>query len=1322
MKKLIFFLAFILINTNVFCQVEGNLNIPNITDKMPEWAKLMYATPINFIALEEAYKKFYDTHPFEKNNYTRYYKRLIMTNRMFMSADGKMESRQNLDRENARNHVANQSFRSSLTPWKPYNMQTYWLEKNQETCPWQTNVYAIDLCKAHPEFLVCATETGGLFRSLDKGISWRQIGIQYQLGSEAIAVHPQSTDTIYIGNSGLIRRSTDGGINWTTVLTVADLWVYDLEIPTSRPNVILAATSKGLYRSENSGQDWKQIFPEASCEIKTHPSKNNIIYALRYNGTKSSYDPYKSTNYGSNFTLKNSGWHTLKDGGARMATTAADPKRIYAIVLTSDKGPYLMRSNDEGETWVNTAKGSYDGYDSPSFPMDNWQGFYDLSLMASQTKADELITGTGSTFKSTDGGTTFKVIGGYGGSFALHPDLQASVSNGTESWIATDGGLTYSTDFFTEVKNAKALNLGLNGSDFWGFDAGWHENVFVGGRYHNGNTFYHENYEGKFIRMGGAESPTGYINPIKNRDCYFSDIGAYSMPAKLDTNWKWFGLPCEKYPNESYYPMEHSDMVWSPLCYQTVYLGQKNTLWKSINNAVSFVPVFSVPRADSWVEAIEISRSNPEVIYFTERSNSIPDGKIWKSVNGGISFSELPPPAGTSGGERRVKAICLSDQDDQLIFQALRTGGSSNKVFVSKDGGKTWLNLTTAKIGNLRISDICFQNGTDGGVYIACDGGRTFYRNLKMTDWEEHGMGLSVDHFTRNLRPFYRDGKLINGSSMGIWEIDFFEESQPVAQPSVDKQISFCDRDTFYFEDYSVLKTDSAAAYLWEFPNAVYVSDPTSKSTKVVFGKPGKYSVKLTVKNNKGSHSKTVMDMVEIKTSTCARDTIPGKMLDLSFRNDYASISAIPAMADAKGFSCMAWIKINKPQDCFTQIISNWDSNIGFGFGFAFQGYRPTTNLTFFWKGQPYQLTSAFNLDTTKWIHVAMVVYPDSVRLYRDGLSWTRKGDFSGFDLSKTPWTIGQGVPGQCGDFDGQMDELKLFNRSLSEEEIRLNMHLISTKPEAGLVAYYQFNEPGEQIFYDKVNVAHALNGNGKLQTSTAPISTGLSEKILNLDKGKNTFEQTGVEIFLQDRPSGQHEVASYRLFQRPDSMPSTGTEKFADHYFIIRTWGSISMSKFDSIGFSEITRFGSKEVNDPASFKFLKRQASNEHLSVWSTEVPASSAVKEGSKIFFPGGNNFNGQYLIQIPAIDLTSTQNEQKSGKEIILFPNPGSASCNVQYHADSPYARLLLINAEGKILLNTNWQNNRIKELDLTNFPAGIYLVKIENSNAILIKEK
>ena len=85
--------------------------------------------------------------------------------------------------------------------------------------------------------------------------------------------------------------------------------------------------------------------------------------------------------------------------------------------------------------------------------------------------------------KSSDGGKTFKVIGGYGGSFNLHPDLQSCVSIGNDAWIATDGGLTYSTDFFTDTKNAVSLNKGLYGSDFWGFDAGWNEKVFVGGRF-----------------------------------------------------------------------------------------------------------------------------------------------------------------------------------------------------------------------------------------------------------------------------------------------------------------------------------------------------------------------------------------------------------------------------------------------------------------------------------------------------------------------------------------------------------------------------------------------------------------------------------------------------------------------------------------------------------------------------------------------------------------------------------------------------------------------------------------------------------------------
>lgn len=195
----------------------------------------------------------------------------------------------------------------------------------------------------------------------------------------------------------------------------------------------------------------------------------------------------------------------------------------------------------------------------------------------------------------------------------------------------------------------------------------------------------------------------------------------------------------------------------------------------SQNNAASFTALFSLPDADSWVEDLEISRSNPEVIYFSERNNRRGDGSIWKSEDAGKTFQKLSSPQGSTGGMRRVKAICISDTDSKVIFQGLRTGNSQNKVFKSEDGGQNWTNLTTSKISGLNISDIIYQNGTEDGVYIACDGGQIFYRNKNMTDWELHGTGLSVSHFTRALKPFYKENKLLSGSNLGVWEIDLLK-------------------------------------------------------------------------------------------------------------------------------------------------------------------------------------------------------------------------------------------------------------------------------------------------------------------------------------------------------------------------------------------------------------------------------------------------------------------------------------------------------------------------------------------------------------------
>jgi hypothetical protein len=94
------------------------------------------------------------------------------------------------------------------------------------------------------------------------------------------------------------------------------------------------------------------------------------------------------------------------------------------------------------------------------------------------------------------------------------------------AWLATDGGLTFSSDNFTNTNNAQSKNNNLIGSDFWGFDQGWNEDIVVGGRYHNGNTAITDFYQEKALRMGGAESPTGWVLQGKSRHVAFDDLGA----------------------------------------------------------------------------------------------------------------------------------------------------------------------------------------------------------------------------------------------------------------------------------------------------------------------------------------------------------------------------------------------------------------------------------------------------------------------------------------------------------------------------------------------------------------------------------------------------------------------------------------------------------------------------------------------------------------------------------------------------------------------------------------------------------------------------
>lgn len=1279
---------------------------PEKTSQMPDWAEGLYNEPINLLKIDQAYKDYYIQHPFKKNHWTRYYKRLIRSYNSEISNDGLIKSWNSEEWDYYRqrkesNHLTSVYQRSSAADWKdigPYSTQ--WLKATSDTfCPWQANIYSFEISKSNPNVLYCITETGSLFRSNDKGNNWNLKGQNYVLNSEALAIHPTNENILLIGVNSAIRKSADGGNNFTTVFTNNNMGITNILYNSSQPNIVFAATSTGLWRSSNGGDNWNRILNDQCLEIEFHPTNNNIVYVLKKNNPLNFYEVWKSINGGLTFRAKVSGWPTgLTNGVGRLAVCPQSPNKLYAVLLTNDK-PRMVISDDQAETWTITAKG-----ETAEFPMDNWQGFYDLDLMVNHTNSNEIIVGTASCFKSSDGGYTFENVGGYGGKFPLHPDLQVCRCNGSDSYICTDGGITYSNDFFTN--HATYRSFGITSTDMWGFGSGWNEDILVGGRYHNGNTVWHENYGPQiFLRMGGAESPTGYVNSVNNKQVYFSDIGSYEMgEGKFDNA---ISKPFSLWPNESYYTMEFSEIEFHPEYYNTLFIGKDSSIYKSENNGVSFNKLFSIPERGAEVQHIEISRENSDLIFFTSRNNSLNNGKIWKSTDGGLSFIETTPLP-VSASQRRVMQISLSEKN--ILYVALRSGNNGNKVFKSEDLGMSWSNLSTSELNDLSIESIvCQLSSPNEIVYISTSSGKIFYRDKSAKSWELYNSNLPVNHSSRQLRPFYRDNKLRTGSNIGFWETSLVEKSLPYAQASVDKKTSSCSRDTFYFDSYSVLEYDGQERFEWNFPEASYVSNKFSRNPKVVFGKEGIFDVELKTTNGSGSSHRNFSKMIHIEKSECDIQLIPGKSISMNGTRKVISIPKNSRLKDAKGITLMCWIKINEKQQWFTQIISNWGSVSNLGFGFAFQGYVPTTNLTFSWKDVPYQLTTSHEVPINQWTHVALTVDSNKAVVYMNGKAWTRNQKFT-IDIDKTPFELGNGVPGQGGTFNGQMDELKIYKRALSQNEIREQMHLINSATDSDMVLYYQFNEEDQNTIYDKIGVAHGLNGASPLVKSTIAAGPGTSDRIGILSNKVFKLQNTNSSLDFGTGQIPNGEIVLSRIKYSPDTL-GFSFNRIAGEYFVFRNWGSNSTFnglKSILIDSSEISTIGSK---------LYFRNSANAEGNTWNPiALPGESqAGKSDGNTKFINQNYINSesQWIV---AGDRLITQNIELNEDIWKVFPNPVLDEIIVQHLlSDEGQIRYVILDITGKQI--TEGKLTNVTNIKFNNFSRGNYILQIYNSNRL-----
>ncbi|MCH2235729.1 MAG: T9SS type A sorting domain-containing protein [Crocinitomicaceae bacterium] len=1296
----------------VFTKVNGS---------EPAWVQQMYAPNANVFLVEELYYRYYKTHEFKKNIHTQNFKYWLRTTEEMVTPKGfilKPSAEQLAEKltflRSQRSEIS--SSRSAL--WEnigPY--QTYKNDGSLNLRPTQVNIFTMAVAPSDNDVMYGAAEGGGIFKSIDHGMSWDLVTLnEVFTNCQDIKVDPFDEDIVYAASGDDIYKTVDGGLVWSLNFTTPST-VEQFYININNSDTVFAATANGLFRSIDAGGSWTDIFNKRCWDIEAHVLDPNTLYLSTHNSSLNRAEVFKSEDGGDTWTLKDTDWYmpavpgSASDIGCKLGVTAADPDRLYAGLIGDSKagdngwiGVYY--SLDGADTWVNADGIDGGPYDPGSDASTNWyvagysdgyhQGWYNFDLDVSQINPDKIWIGTIWFCESSNRGENIEYVRGTR-SLEMHADIQDIDVVGNEIWVASDGGLNYSND---ECLTVEVRNNNITSSTYWGFNQGWNEDTWTGGRYHNGNAVWHENYGiGKTMFMGGAETATGYINPLNNRRTHYSDIGDKYTPDDLSissTDIANFSM----YPNESYGLLSSSEVEYDPRYANHLYLGRDNIFYKSTDGGASFEELYAFSTGHRVLE-FEVSRSNPDVIYCLVRSTTT--GRIYKSTDGGNSFGETNTIPALN---RSRLDLTLNPSDENELWVSSYYAAEGEKVYSTEDGGMTWIDRYTSSLNSHQIKDIFYQAGTNDVVYLATTYG-VFHWDDATSQWINYSDQLPFITRALYFRPFYRDSKLRLSSGRGIWSSPLVETSLPIAQPMTSTDTIYCSRDTVQFDCYSVLD-HAGATWEWTFaPAPAYVSSTSDRNPKVVFDSEGSYDVTLTVTDGGGnSDTKTVTNMVTL-VNQCAPEDLPGLAMQTFGTGDFAQTPDLEIGA-TNTFTVSAWVKPDGIQPEYSGIVFNDNESAGLNF-------RASNELAYHWPGGQWWWASGLFVPEDVWSHVALVVTPGDISVYLNGVKSTHS-------ITPSPAVIDYMKFGSykgwgSRNFVGEMDEVCIWNRSLTQEEIRELRHLTRTGDipyTDDLVAYYQFNLPNSTLVSDKIGVKHAtLNNNAEKIVSSAPVGGGHSDRITISTSGLVDFPNTQMQIEFPAGTNPDGEIVVTRIYLEPNELPSTNPN--LGNYWIVNNYGN--EASFDALTEVKFLPYSAIAIGDPSEAKLYTR-SENEHLNSW-TEICAADDLISGALYYSATCNitEFSQFFIVSASSSIIVSELDEE--ALELSVYPNPTNDIFFINT-GEGEY-ELELFNLQGQRLQSIQLGEG-INSVDMSNYAKGMYVYSLKSEGEIIKSDR
>jgi photosystem II stability/assembly factor-like uncharacterized protein len=616
---------------------------------------------------------------------------------------------------------------------------------------------------------------GGVWKTTDGGINWEPItdGSVFGTGSVgAIGLSDSDPNTIYVGmgespirgnvsHGDGVYKSTDGGKTWKHIGLEDTRQISRIRVHPKNPDIVYVAAQghvwapnqqRGVFRSKDGGKTWEKVLFRSDkagvSDLIIDPTNPNVLYVglwevyrkpwiLESGGAGGGI--FKSTDGGDTWTelTRNPGLPRAVVGKIGITISPANPERVWAIVEAEDGG--VFRSDNGGRTWTKTNE-------QRNLRQRAW---YYSRIYADPKNADTVYVLNTGFYKSNDGGRTFTGIGvphGDNHDLWIAPDDPnrmiesndggANVSfNGGKSWseqdqataqfyrVALDNDFPYhiygAQQDNSTVRIASRTTEGGIGTSDW-FDVGGGESGWVAPSPKDSLIVFAGSYDGLTTRYDHRTGQLRDVNPYPN-----NPMGGGASESKYRFQWNF-------------------PLLFSPHDPNTLYAAA-NVLFKSTNEGQSWEIISpDLTRNDK-------SKQGPSGGPITKDNTSV---EYYDTI---FTVMESPVQAGT-----------------------IWTGADDGLVYVTRDGGKNWLNVTPPKEIMpewIQINSLDASPFDPATAYVAA----TMYKHddykpylYKTSDygktWKKITNGIPDGAFTRVIRedPNKR-GLLYAGTETGLY-------------------------------------------------------------------------------------------------------------------------------------------------------------------------------------------------------------------------------------------------------------------------------------------------------------------------------------------------------------------------------------------------------------------------------------------------------------------------------------------------------------------------------------------------------------------------